>query len=322
GEETPNKYSEPIDKYPFLEQWSHVQKEQQEGRGNTVGYWRYIKAFWPPQGAEDSLYNELEMTQSGALERAVWQGETSSLASLDPAYRSGGDNFQACFGKLGSMRGVKGLEFAEHFSLLEDVKNTDSVLKQIARQFVAKCRERKIGVRQTVVDCTAGGSLMADAVEDEFGERGVLRIEFGGSPSDRVVETRDDPVTKKKVNVTAKEKFGNRATELWLTGIPFIKSRQLKGISAAQADQMCSRQAFEKSRKQWLESKADYKKRTHKPSPDAADAAFMLLCLAIERFNFVSENKLGSAAQPNMRQAFAKFQVEDASGPQKMTWKG
>lgn len=321
GERTPNQFTNPVDKYPYLQKYSHIQTERDAGRSNTVGYWRFVKAFWPLGGAEEGLYNELELVQSGCTKGAVWLGGgVVELASFDPANKLGGDNWQACFGKLGITKDhVRVLEFTTMEALSEDVtSDTESTSKQIARQFVQRCKDRGIGVRQVVVDATGGGSHMANYIEDVFGEKGILRVEFGASASDLIVSERDgEPIT-------AKEKFGRKDAEIWYAGIQYVKSGQLRNICSKQAEQMCKRRGYTQTRRDYIESKSDYKARTKLSSPDEADAGMLLLDLARQRFGFNAVTTLaqGAGSSTNWKNAMNRFKAPavNAGGERRLTW--
>lgn len=323
GEETPNKYTRPINKYPYIIKTTDLDQDAAIFGRTSARFWMMDRGFPPPSGTEENLYSEMELLTSGCMESTVWRGEPQTgLAAMDPNYSKGhGDNCMAKFGKLGANKdGLKVLDFGgveNEIALREDVENLDkSATKQKADQFVAECRKRGIGVRQTVIDCTAGGSLMADMVEDSFGERGILRIEFGGSPSDRVIEKLNDQEIK------ASERFDNKATEIWHAGVRFVKSRQLNGMTSKQVEQMAARKIVEKGKKIMMETKRDYKLRTQKPSCDESDAGFIMLDLALQRFGFSSTDTIARSkplASASSKGKFASLYTP-ANGPQKMSW--
>lgn len=320
GLNTPNQYTEPVDKFTYLQKWSYIESEREAGRANTSGFWRYIRAFWPPQGHEDALYNELELLQYGCMEPAVWQGGgIVELAGFDPGNKSGGDNWQACFAKLGADKdGKRVLEATTMKAFYEDVSiETESISKQIAKQFVAECRLRNIHIRQVAVDCTGGGSHMANYIEDEYGEKGIFRVEFGARASDLVIDTREGK------DVKASDRFGRRDAELWHAGIPFVKSGQLKNIGAKQAEQMTKRRSFTQNRFQYIESKVEFKSRTKLSSPDESDSFFAVLSLAMSRFGFKANSSIAPAGRPfgsaPQKSKFASLYAP-ATGPQKMVW--
>jgi hypothetical protein len=324
GEETPNKYTRPPNKYAYVIKTTDLDQDAAIFGRTSARYWMFDRGFPPPGGTEENLYSEMELIIAGCMESPTWRGEPpTGLAAMDPNYSKGhGDNCMAKFGQIGvNKEGLKVLDIGgaeNEMALREDVEKLDegSATKQKAVQFATECRKRQIGIRQVVVDCTGGGSLMADAVEDAFGERGLLRIEFGGSPSDRVIEKRDDEEIK------ASDRFDNKAAEIWHAGIKFVKSRQLKGLTSKDVEQMGSRKIVEKGKKVAMESKKDYKLRTQKPSCDEADTSFQMLDLAIQRFGFDATNMLASRGRgTDWKSAMSKFKAPaEAGGERRLQW--
>lgn len=321
GLKTPNRYTDPLDKYKWLTRLETIAQDKKNLGESSARFYRFDRGFWCPQGSEDNLFAELELAQNECYTHPTWQSETTGIAFLDPAYKTGGDNCEAAFSKLGlTNRGIRVLDFEENgvFAIKEDItKDDQSVTKQRATLFVEECRKRRISVRQVGVDCTGGGSLLADAVEDAFGERGVLRVEFGGSPSDLVVEYQEDRQSGRNVEVTAKEKYENKATELWHIARKFVPNKQLTGITSKMAEQMTQRRTISKGRKIALESKKDFKLRTGKRSPDDADAGLGCLEVARQRFGFVpSDTPLKRVSSESVRRTADRFRGAYA-GPKK-----
>ena len=114
-------------------------------------------------------------------------------------------------------------------------------------------------------------------------------MKFGGAPSDRLVRHLD---TVK----AASEVYLDRVTELWFAGKEYIRSGQIGGIDAKLADEMTARRFDHKKgaeTKVFVESKTDMKAEGKK-SPDLADAFFIGLELAKERFGFQPMGMEGS----------------------------
>lgn len=324
GEETPNKYTRPPNRYPWLIKTTDLDQDAAMFGRTSVRYWMFDRGFPSPGGTQETLYSEMELLTSGCMETAVWRGTPPTpIAALDPNYSKGhGDNCMAKFGNLGIDRENKQvIDFGgpeNEMAIREDVGKLDtaSATKQKAEQFVDFCRQRQISVRQVVVDCSGGGSLMADAVEDAFGERGLLRVEFGGSPSDLVVERRDDE------DITAKDRYENKAGEIWHIGTQYVKSKQLRGMTSKQVEQMGSRKVVEKGRKVSVETKKDYKLRTQKPSPDESDTGFMLIDLARQRLGFNASSSIVTRVDTTRwKDAMGKFKTpSNPGGVRKLQW--
>lgn len=317
---SPNRFSKPIDKYPFIIKVADMEQDAKNYGETSSRFWRFDRGFPPPTGDDDNLYSEMELLSQGCMEPAIWRGDFTNLAALDPNYsKAQGDQCMAKFGKIGLDRdGLRVLDMGGpegEIAIRENVERMDegSATKQKAVQFVKLCQDRNIGVRQVVVDCTGGGSLMADAVEDAFGQRGLLRVEFGGEASDRIVETQG------KIEIRAKDKYGNKASEMWHVGIQYVKARQIRGLTSKQVEQMSTRKTFEKNRKVWIEQKRDYKLRTQKPSPDESDGGFLVLELACDRFAFASKSATAPASKSqDWGRAFSRFNPAKREGEQRL----
>lgn len=308
GEFTPNRYTKPMNKYTFIIKTTDNDQDAENYGRSSKKYYRMNRGFWCPSGNDDNLYSDLELAQKGCYEHATWLGTTVGVAFLDPAYKTGGDNCQAAFAKLGdNNRGLRVLDITDNFAIKEDVeKDDESVTKQRARMFVEECRKRSISVRQAGVDCSGGGSLMADAVEDAFGEKGLLRVEFGGDASELVIEKKEDKDRPgQHIEVTAKMKYGNKATEIWHVVTKFIAQGQVLGITAKMAEQMTQRRTFEKGKKTYIESKKDFKLRTTKKSPDESDAGLGTVEVARQRLSFTIRGLTSKAAKSGSAQKAA-----------------
>lgn len=312
GEKTPNRYSNPPDKYTYLQKWSEIQLRQAAGQATSAGYYRFVLSYPMPQGNQDALYSDLELAKNDAFKQATWLGGTTQLAALDPAYVEDSDDFVSGFASLGSDNRAKQiLQFDEIEPIYEDVtQKTKTIREYVAEKFVAECKKRQIGVRQIAIDCTGGGGYFADEVERLFGERGVLRVIFSEKPSELPVSQQDS----RKSN----EVYFNKNSELWCCGVNYVLSGQLRGVKAKQAEEMCERRSFEKNRKIHIETKKEYKRRTGKESPGYGDAGFLLLELARQRFNFaVGLDGIPKASSDSLdwEDAFHRYTPEENDGP-------
>ena len=141
--------------------------------------------------------------------------------------------------------------------------------------------KRGIDPSNVAVDSTGAGNPFCDIIEAE-GLLNILRVSFGGKPSD------------KKVSVNSKlvgtELYANRCSELWFSGKELMRTKQLFGISNELASEMTGRR-YEMykagSVKMRVESKPDFKSRLGK-SPDLADAAFLCIDVARQRLGLVA----------------------------------
>jgi hypothetical protein len=107
-------------------------------------------------------------------------------------------------------------------------------------------------------------------------------VSFGGKPSDKRVSANS--------RLTGEELYVNRVSELWFVGKELMRTKQVFGISADLAQEICARNydlVKGGSLKVKIESKPEFKSRFGR-SPDLADAAFLALDCARQRLGLVA----------------------------------
>jgi len=262
---------------------------------NSRSYMRMWRAVFFDGSDENGVYSEIELAKSGALNRESAPRITKLIgrvAGVDLGYTWGGDRtmWRAAdvgYGEDGRML----IHLHPLEALKEDVNSGEPRAYQIAHSIASLMKKYKIPVRHVCIDATAGGNPICDVVdmvvsqsEDlDSGLKGqCTRVQFGGSPSDLRVNPR--------VKRTAKDMYRNRVTELWFASKEFFRCRQVYGLDGETAKEMTNREFDQKKvssgLKIQLESKADYKRRTNMPSPDAADTTFLAIDSARQNFSF------------------------------------
>lgn len=242
-------------------------------------FWRMCRSFESPLGIDDVIYSESDLAVGRASAEPVWYGEVTKLAAADPSYTNGGDRFILWLGKMGRVReGDTVLYFDRFLTLFDDATKSKERTRafQMADKVKKECESYGVAPKNFGIDVTANGT-QADVIEEVWG-RGVYRVDFSGSATDR----RFSALNPK----TAKEQYWNRVSELWYVGLEFLKHGQLKGIKLDQAREMKARK-YETIKgaeglKIRVESKKDMKVRLGF-SPDIADAGFVMLDLARQK---------------------------------------
>lgn len=259
---------------------------------NSVYFYRMVRAFWPPMGADSGAYSAADFIQTGAMRNPqkpmTWGYERPILlAGFDPAYTTEGDRALCWVAKLGKdINGKQTLEFVEDFLVVADASDkVTPVPHQMARNWRDECRKRGIRPENACFDATGGGVSFASIVSVEWSPL-VHAISSGGKASTRPVGGEKHPDGKP---VLAHERFFNKMTEIWLGMLPFLREGQIKGITNELAKEICSRQ-YDKgttgdARILRVESKRIYSAR-EKGSPDLSDAAFLVVEHAVTRHNF------------------------------------
>jgi len=243
----------------------------------SLYYYRFVLAFWCPQGADFGVYSQSDIENTGAMEKAVWGfGKPVMHSSLDPVFSTGGDKPACTFFLYGEdTLGRSIMEIVEQVPVQIDVGDTDTdVSYQLVREWRRQCEKRGILPQNAAFDATGGGVPFAGIVRHEWSAK-VQGISSGGKPSNRKVgsERNSDGSA-----LLANQRFGTKATEMWFAAHPFLRSGQIKGISTELAKEICSRKLSDRStglgNKVNVEDKRIYKKR-ELHSPDDADSFFV-----------------------------------------------
>lgn len=269
--------------YPFLPTLQKIDEAKKaEGGETSLRFWRMIRGFPSPAGAEDMIYAQSDIVKFEGDASVIWNDEPIvKCAALDPGFTNGGDRTIACIGAVGvTNKGVRTLCYTKFVELVEDVTKLDKENRsyQIARQFKELCEAEGVYPQNAAIDSTGAGGPFCDVV-DVVWSRAVLRVYFGGKPSTLPVSLTDPK--------PANERYYDRVTEIWYSGKELLRQGQLKGIPPKMAIEMCERKygTIGANKLIYVESKIDMKFRMQK-SPDFADCGFILLDLGRQRLGF------------------------------------
>lgn len=251
-----------------------------EGGRNSAGYWRMVRAFFPPTGQKDAIYNVWTIINNRCDQRDTqWRGPPIKVASCDPAFKQGGDRAVLTIGLLGTdLDGKRVLMIDKQFILRSDVAKEKERDEQIADEVVRICRERKIEPRNFAYDDTGSGISWGTLLRTKW-SRDILPVRFGGAASALPVSSSD----RRKCH----ERYGNRVTELWFGGQELVRTGQIKGLTPDITREMSARNYETKAGKLVVEPKDEMKLRGA-GSPDLADSVFILINLCHERHGFAS----------------------------------
>jgi hypothetical protein len=278
------------------------QKEHAKLPENSVGFWRFCRSFPCPEGVEDRLYSELEIINGGGMERPHWSGSIIEIATLDPAFTTGGDRCIGMKFALGkTVNGPMTLARTETKEFHEDVTSPLPRNIQLARAFVDWCRKLQIDPRNVGIDETGGGAAFCDIIAQEWSPR-IMRIQFGGAPSSSMASMTDGRVAAKK--------FVNRVSEIWGQGVEYVRAKQLKGFTREIIQELIERRySLVKGvdAKILVESKGAMKARMRR-SPDEADPFLMGIVVARDLHNFQPE-AYGAALQTEIAEAQESRQI-------------
>jgi hypothetical protein len=283
GERTPNLDSD--DEWPFLLTSKQLREAREYQGENSLSYWRFIRSFPSPIGAEQNIYSEADIRRYEGEALPVWDGSPTKVAGFDPAFTNGGDRSVLYIGSYGKTNvGVPAVAFGKPYLLREDsTKANEPRNFQIARQVREICEKEGVRPEHLAVDATGAGDPFCDILSEMWSPK-VFRVKFGEKPTTMP--------TSGVSPVKANEKFTNRVTELWYVGVEFLRAGQLKGVTPDLARELTARKYSTMSGgKLVVEPKKDMKSRMGK-SPDLADAAFLLLDICRQRLGAYAGGKL------------------------------
>jgi hypothetical protein len=212
----------------------------------------------------------------------VWRKEPKVCAGLDPAFSAGGDRavYTRCEYGL-SASGIVTAKLDEPERIQLTLSSGEPMSYDLADKVINKLIRDGLTPAQLCLDVTGSQSSLADIIDVEWKKKmreypklqsgRCRRVSFGGSASDLPFSIVD--------NMTCKEKFTNKVSELWFMMRVFGMSDQIRGLSGLAINQFCTRLILNSNRgnKITIETKKDMKIRTGGVSPDDADSCVCVL---------------------------------------------
>ena len=282
GERSPNVLAGEVI-YPWLPTQQKLDEDRALLGEESRGYMRMVRAVFFDSDETTGIYTENELTMSGAMNRVEWEGATTKVAGLDPAFTNGGDRTILYTATVGyNKNGHYVIEFDKAIHLNDDATNKAVPRTyQIVRQIKEHCEKNKILAENVAVDATGAGAPFCDVLAGEWSNK-FMRVGFGGKASDKRVSASSQLV--------GEELYMNRASELWFVGKELMRTKQVFGITVNLASEMTSRNydmVKSGTLRVKIESKPEFKSRFGS-SPDLADAAFLALDCARQRLGLVA----------------------------------
>lgn len=257
-------------KFPYLIKQTDIDSDRRNYGDNSPKFWRFCRGFWAPQGLSNTVLSEQMLIQYDPRRQVLWRRGFTNIAALDVSL--GGDRCVLKFGRYGqeaaSPKTV--IELRETIPIEMDAGSNEPLHFQIARQVIFQCKVHGVRPDCFGLDATGLGSGTADILQREW-SHSIHRVEFGTSPTERVVSDTNSK--------TCKEEYFNFVTELWFAFRLFVEGDQIRNLQADEALEFCSRQWEQRGDKIKVESKEDMKDRMNK-SPDLADADVILVEVA------------------------------------------
>jgi hypothetical protein len=268
--------------YPYLFSQDNVEIIRKNFGEGSLEWNSYCRGMWSRSGARNTILDSAMITDGKSREKVIWAGGgIKTIAALDPAFTTDGDDCILRFGKVGKADDNQVmLELTEivRLNLMDDPNYP--LFYQVADQTISELQKRGVRPEDFALDATGAGAGIADIISQRW-QTGFVRVSFGGSATDSAVSV-EDPRPAKSV-------YSNRVTQLWSQIKVIVMAGRMRGLDDQTARELCARIYSLKNEKTLLESKKDLKKRTKGNSPDRADALALLVEL------FVTQNGLGDA---------------------------
>lgn len=287
-------------KFYYLLQQRHINGHLKRVNGNMNDPGFVSQCIgWPPfLGVESTVLDEQIVQKFKCTAKAVWTHGFKQGAALDPAF-GGGDRKILQFFRFGEVQeevqdttpgvwnaagsAVKTrwvIEMNEWLDVPIDVNSDEPVHYQIQKYVTASCKLKNILPEDFALDSSGEGGGLKAILDKEWGT--VVGVEFGGNPSERVIEQGTER--------TAKEEYDTRSSELNMTVRRFAMANGLRGLSDKAKEQFCARKTTYRNKKTRVEPKTRRGKVGEKGfkdrlgySPDHADAVAIACELALQR---------------------------------------
>ena len=268
--------------YPYLFSQDNVEIIRKNFGEGSLEWNSYCRGMWSRSGARNTILDSAMISDGRAREKVIWAGGgIKTIAGLDPAFTTEGDDCILRFAKVGRADdGEMMLELTEvvRLNLMDDPNYP--LFYQVADLTIKELQARGVRPEDFALDATGAGAGIADIISQRW-QTGFVRVSFGGAATDSAISVEDPR--------PAKQVYANRVTQLWSQIKVIVMAGRMRGLDDQTARELCARIYTLKNERTLLESKKDLKKRTKGNSPDRADALSLLVEL------FVTQNGLGDA---------------------------
>ena len=307
---SPNVVNNDDTLYPWLPTVKRLEEAKKNMGEDSFGFWRQWRGYFPPEGGEQTVFSETDIVFFGCERNDVeWAEPPVPVMGTDPGFTNEGDRTIACFGLFGEEKetGLSVLLLTGYEVLKDDMTDKSTPRNfQIAREMKRQGEKRGVTSRHCAVD-TSGSPAFGDIVAREWSTE-VYRGQFGGkSTMQRVGEDR----------AMAKERYANRATELWFEARNYLEFGQVRGVFPDLARELTARRyttgatAGSLDATVAIEPKKKMKGRTG-ASPDIADAFLMLFDLCRTRLGFRAQSGVKTVKQKS--ESWGKFRKKRLGG--------
>lgn len=266
------------ERYSYLPTRESIAEQLAEcyGNENSPDFMAMSRAY-PSDTAESGIVFPMNLQDKYKVREQVrWMNDRPEYLvwGLDPAFTEGGDSAKLAIGGVGVFSdGVVGVGIIDVVRLPIDAMSATPVTYQLEQAFSLHRATHKFELNHGCADST-GTQTVADTLEVEAGEFGIIRVSFSG----RATEGPVSLLNSKKCY----EEYANLRTEMWYRIVEFARFGQIRGLPDAASAEFATRLLLPGKVKKCIEPKEAYKKRSGARSPDDADAVCLMLKAACE----------------------------------------
>lgn len=258
--------------FPGMQTWEGYAKLENQGT-HSRAYWTFGRGTYPLQNVE---YN---IIPAGFLRNATgsfqWAAMPFNVASFDGAFAPGGDDAILTTGRYGlaviKEKPRPALLVEQQFPL--EKKNALLMMEDLIKLL----RILNVRPEHFIMDKTGNGLVFHDGMKVKFGD--IKGVQWASSPTDRKILEED--------TMTAEEQFKDIISEMAFAASRWLEFGYIKFAPTMPTQQLFLEMTSRKYGKFFkVESKADYKNRTKRGSPDRFDSFIMLphLCRILGEF--------------------------------------
>lgn len=201
------------DKYPFLLTNAGVSSIREKKGENSLDWWCYVRAWYPPLGSIQSIFTPDIIEQSRGSH--VWYGKTTPIAACDPAFE-GGDDCVMMVGKMGRLADrpkITAVQMDKEI-IIKRKDTSKPVSIDFGDQIMAIMKNEGVKPENFACDCTGNALGMTDYMTHSLKEN-ILAVNFGGNPTDLKITGEDSQ--------TAKDRYDRFVSELWYSAREWVK---------------------------------------------------------------------------------------------------
>lgn len=296
GPDTPNgTHDKKTAPFPGIITMKEIEADKAFYGAESLAYTMMNLGIFPNNSIEHRVVTLTLCESHGAFEEVIWESKENlhRAVGLDAAYSGiGGDRCVLTDLTWGLEKGggiVMAYTVPPIIVPVSCKKGADQPEDQIAIYCREYCQREGISPGQFGLDSTGKGTLVGAI--GRLWSTDVIPVEFGGKPSDRVIQEKDGK--------TASEAYGKHVTELWFASRRIITARQMRNLPREVAREAATR-AWSMTKgdlKQDVETKDKTKARLGR-SPDLWDSFVVAIRVAeLNGFQIATDQPTGVRAR-------------------------